>query len=380
MVDHIKILSESPIEQIWIHLSQYESKALARKLLQDRATAAGVQISAELLDAKALGVAYCLRNAREYLVPTPTEWTKRILVSYYGLMSFVSAILVADPANAYTLDALEARTKQGHGINNVVDERQPFPAAELLYLTGSGFMAAYLSAVGVELNQFTLTRNQVSDLSSLAPQEAAKLLSLDGLLARIPEVADLYGEVTGCPSLTAHCFHSSRNHEEQLAALRGGTGEGAVHHTWVGARNTRLLTPEAFSTLEIPLQDVVEAEDLLSDDRFFEGKLVGAVGGEWWDVLNLYKSAMCGSSWVKPAFGTRDMIAIHLMLLYALSIVVRYRPKRWREITEGELDSFFALIKAYLAVFNRVVPELALARITGRSVRADHPDGLSGLV
>jgi hypothetical protein len=58
-----------------------------------------------------------------------------------------------------------------------------------------------------------------------------------------------------------------------------------------------------------------------------------------------------------------------------LSIIVRYRPKLWREITEGELTQYMALLRGYLSVVDRVVPELVLGRILGREIRWAIPGG-----
>jgi len=58
------------------------------------------------------------------------------------------------------------------------------------------------------------------------------------------------------------------------------------------------------------------------------------------------------------------------MMLYELSILARYRPAVWREIIEGSLDQYRALIEAYDQVVDRVIPELALQAISGKRVTA----------
>jgi len=63
---HRTLLSEAPIEAIWLRLRQLASVTLARKLLDTRARDAGVALDAAVLDTKAEGVAFALRNAIDY--------------------------------------------------------------------------------------------------------------------------------------------------------------------------------------------------------------------------------------------------------------------------------------------------------------------------
>lgn len=75
-----------------------------------------------------------------------------------------------------------------------------------------------------------------------------------------------------------------------------------------------------------------------------------------------------------PAFGgVGEYRAICLALLYALSIMVRYRPSVWRRVQEGDHDHLRVLVEAYLAVVERVLPEQFLERITAQPVFAKQP-------
>ena len=53
------------------------------------------------------------------------------------------------------------------------------------------------------------------------------------------------------------------------------------------------------------------------------------------------------------------------MVLYALSILARYMPSAWQRIEGGDEDHYLALVKAALAVWERVLPEQFLESITG---------------
>ena len=77
---------------------------------------------------------------------------------------------------------------------------------------------------------------------------------------------------------------------------------------------------------------------------------------------------------ILPIFGgVAEYRAICVVLLYALSIVVRYRPSVWRRVQEGDLDHMRVLIEAFLAVVERVLPEQFLEKVTGQPVFAKQP-------
>ena len=62
--------------------------------------------------------------------------------------------------------------------------------------------------------------------------------------------------------------------------------------------------------------------------------------------------------------------------LYALSIMVRYMPSAWQRIEREDEDQYLALVKASLAVWERVLPEHFLESIAGESVRTAQPGSL----
>ena len=87
---------------------------------------------------------------------------------------------------------------------------------------------------------------------------------------------------------------------------------------------------------------------------------------------------MTGTCWIKPLFGSvSNIFAIHLVLLYALSILARYRPAVWREVMEGSLDHYQSIIAGYYDVFQRVLPQLALEMIGKRPVHVALPGGFN---
>lgn len=117
---------------------------------------------------------------------------------------------------------------------------------------------------------------------------------------------------------------------------------------------------------------------ILTSHSYFIGSVEVVSGNDHWhEALTLYRSPMCGTSWVRPLLGVaNDPLLIHFFALYELSIITRYRPKLWREITEGDLTEYLALLQYYLAVVDRIVPERALEAITGSRVACVQPGSL----
>jgi hypothetical protein len=62
-----------------------------------------------------------------------------------------------------------------------------------------------------------------------------------------------------------------------------------------------------------------------------------------------------------------------VVLLYALSIIVRYRPSVWRRVQEGDLDQMRVLIDAFLATVERILPHEFLEKIIGQRVIVKEP-------
>jgi hypothetical protein len=69
----------------------------------------------------------------------------------------------------------------------------------------------------------------------------------------------------------------------------------------------------------------------------------------------------------------KEYRATCVVLLYALSIVVRYRPSLWRRVQEGDLDHLQVLIEAFLFVVERILPEQFLEAVSGQRVYAKQP-------
>lgn len=371
------IVADLPIEGIWTQLSLWESQALAAKLVRTKAEGLRDAPDDAKIKRKAASLAYCLRNAREYLRGGQSAITPRVVANYYGCMWLASAILVANPSNDFDLEKLESVTKSGHGLGNIVDEHRAFPDNEFVYVRESGFFPEFLKAQGLsraDLNAVKIAGAPVRDVAGLDPDRAGRLISVVDILARIPELKGTFEYVTDRPALSFGIAHSFHNHEEAADGLEGianflGRSPHGREHTWVSLTGVAHLDQGFIEKNGPPLTEHVLRT--FADHTAWEGKLAHPADKLWWDQIKSYKSAMCGSSWIKPLLGhVDDPFSLNLMMLYELSILARYRPAVWREIIEGSLNQYRALIEAYNQVVDRVIPELALQAISGQRVTA----------
>ena len=376
----LRILSENPLDQIWTQLSLWESANLARKLIQERAGRQRVSLDSDLLERKARALSYCIRTARENIRNPFGGLTVGNVCNYYGCMWLAAATLAADPSNDVDLGRLEEFTKRGHGLGNIASIDGYFPDNEFLYVRDSGFFREFLKASGVDrttLAGIALT-GRLPAVSDMDVSQRSRLVTLDGLLARIPELSSIYEYVTGRASLTFGMHHSSWNTSEDIDdAQRENRYHSAFptrsrDYTWLDISGARPLTEEHIREYGPPLRDLEVRE--FAGNWTWQGKLFHSPDTRWYDHIELHKSAMTGTCWIRPMLvGVNDVFTLHLVLLYALSILARYRPAVWREVIEGNFDQYRSLIAGYYDVFQRVVPELALERISDRPVAVAQP-------
>lgn len=378
----IRILSENPLEQLWLHLSKWESQTLAHKLIVERAQREGRSLAPGLAEAKAQGLAYCLRNAREYLRGPESSFNKRLLNGYYGLMALIGAVLIADPATKYDLPRFEEATKMGHGLNNIDDPTEAFPDAQKVFVTEDGLLVRYLRSVGIDTTDLKLT-GRIRTTKDLQGEQRERLLSLDSLLAGVPELHEIYHEVTGRPPLSVELHWASDLNPDPdgLAGAylkaRGELGSSDPYPggVWLSTGYPGVLTEElAREHLRLPFSRYQSYTDEVTDKTSLAGFLECPENEPWTQHIPLYRSVMTADSFSRPLLGKIfDPLVRHYLLMYALSIIVRYRPSVWREVSEGRHDASLALLTYYHEAFTRVVPQIALERVAGAEVMTMQP-------
>jgi hypothetical protein len=134
--------------------------------------------------------------------------------------------------------------------------------------------------------------------------------------------------------------------------------------------DTGRLTKEDIALFPGPISEITEVASQ-SPGRHFRVAVDHPSKPVHWHALRIHQSPFVPQALIRPIFGNIDEYrAICVVLLYALSIIVRYRPSIWRRVQEGDLDQMRVLIEAFLAVVERVLPEQFLEKVTGQRVFA----------
>jgi hypothetical protein len=370
----VRLYTEDPIESLWEYLSLYESSVLASKLIQEKANLQGINLSTEDLEAKSTALAYCLRNARENITFQSPSLTTRATANYYGCLWLICAVIVGEPHNCIDLRRLESFTKGGHGLQNVEDESANFPDSEFVYVRNSGLLPEILKFEGLEEGAIKklCPEKKIKDVKSTSAEDRDLLVSLNDLFARIPELKNIYKAVTGRNPLWVVVMEDA---QELVLRARIGTE----------LPDTRTVAVRLHGSQEMSKEEVEELESPVTDLEFKDDAWVGKISCNeeqpWSTSCTNYHSTLAGTSyiWIKRLLKSINSgLVIHLMLLYELSILARYRPAVWREILEGKYSEYRGLIQAYNRLFARVVPELVLGRLVGKSVHVISPGGLFG--
>lgn len=362
------LLSETPIDAIWLRLKQFQSVRLAERLVAERATREGIPLEKDAIEHKAQGLAFTLRNAADYFMASQTRpVSQRVLGLYYGAMAFAFSEMLARPDGAKTLAEIEERTKQGHGLYAIDGETGDF--GDILVGTiRSGFFGQWLATIGIPMDEVPAAKPKShGDAMALAGET---VISLEGLFARIPELSDLFLDIFEGPAWWLEPDYD----QEANAGMHTAGVRPVVTRTYAILKDaSKRLGVEDVAGFPGPIS---ELQPLPSSPRArrFRAAIDHDPRQIWWNALPLHHSPLGPTGLIKPIFGAvGEYRAICFVLLYTLSIIVRYRPSVWRRVQEGDLDHVRVLIEAFLEVVERVLPEQFLAIVTGEQISAKQP-------
>jgi hypothetical protein len=256
---HRLLLSEEPIEAIWLRIRQLQSVTLAKKLIERRALADGVQLDEAVIQSKAEGVAYALRNASDYFqTKEGRNVSQRILNLYYGSLAFAFAEMLAAPKGTKTLSEIENSTKVGHGLYTLDGFGNGLE--QIAVGVFAGFFPAWTASVGSSIGAIPPKKaRRFEDLAAYAP---ASWVSVETLFASIPEVADLFSDIfEGKPMWVRPVYDQAANGGCLFSA--GGSRLREVIYssltTRAGSQGRTLLCSRASSVRSRKLRQTVPA-------------------------------------------------------------------------------------------------------------------------
>jgi hypothetical protein len=361
------LLADEPIEAIWLRLRQLQSVTLARKMIEARARTERVDLDADSLQSKAQGVAYALRNASDYFQAKDGQtFSQRVLNLYYGSLSFAFAEMLAAPRGAKALSDIEDSTKAGHGLYTV-DGTSDGLEQIVVGVLASGFFPAWAKSIGAPITEFPKSKPRRFDDLASAPEHS--WLTIEALFASIPELSDLFSNIfPSKPRWVMPVHDQMANHRSSLFSQPKPTTSSYI----LLVDETGRLTKEDMALFPGPISEIGEVSSE-GHGRHFRAAVAHTSEEIWRDKIDIHHSPFLQDALILPIFGViGEYRAISVVLLYALSIIVRYRPSVWRRVQEGDLDHMRVIIEAFLAVVERILPEQFLAKVTGQRIVAKH--------
>jgi hypothetical protein len=188
------------------------STRLCRQIISSRTS----QLSKEVLDSKAEGVASSIRSALGFWESSPVGLNARILSRYYALLQISIAEQVASVDPTLNLKEVQKHTEQGgHGLSAVSKLTDTFPFGYMVACRTSGHFDSYCKFRAFDIRNFSIEKNP-KNWEKLTSEDQAKLVSLADLFHRVPELRTMIPECLGVPPLSFQIFYALRNHVTRL--------------------------------------------------------------------------------------------------------------------------------------------------------------------
>ena len=194
-----RLTAENPLDAVVARLQQFTSRTLARKLVQRRAETENVLLTCAEAETKAIGIAYSMRSALDYVVSTPRDpLNKRVLGLYYGTMALAQAELLASPSGPNDLDTVEAMTRDGHGLFALPASNGGFADLHVGVLN-RGFLPQWVEFLEHDISGYPKRNKRPKSVADLEKLPPGMHCLLRDLFASMPEIDDLFTEVFGEP-------------------------------------------------------------------------------------------------------------------------------------------------------------------------------------
>jgi hypothetical protein len=383
-----RIVAEDAQEALRLRLRRMTSATICRRMLSLKHPT----LAAEIIDQKAEGVASAVRSALGYWEGSAAALNAKILSLYYFALQISIAEEVANADPDSTLESIQKHTEQGHGLATVRSLESTFPNHYYISALQSGHFGAYCKSTGIDLTGIAFDSRPRS-WSKMKEEDKRRLVTLTDLLRRIPELRNLLCECLEQPPLSFHIVHSTKNMERQASSHAaafnptfrrdpathqpsGVTSDATTYLTFATGFGGEGITPDYLSGLGLPITNIVSETDVVTKRPEIIGEYAHPAAENWYQSLPLYHSNV-GTSLIVPIWGrVRDIVVVHFMTLYALSIVVRYLPSIWFEIENGSLDHIRALLEHYVTVADVVLPKCGVERIAGIGVSLVYPGSI----
>jgi len=364
----LRLTAEKPIDAIWARLERLASVRLAAKIVERRWNREET-LQPKTLKAKAEGVAYSVRSGVEYFRRSDGESLSRRIVSlYYGVIALASAEMLASPSGPSDLDEVEGFTKAGHGLYALTSAGDELGTLKVGVLS-RGFYPNWVNFLGGDVSGYP--KQKAGSDSDLARLDATTHSTMAGLFSSIPELGDLFLEIFNQePSWVIP--HSDMDANGALSGFRAAREAGATYIRLLDASGR--VSQARLESAGWPLAEITPVQD--EDGQSTFRARVDHVGYSTWHgaVPIHYSPFLASGALILPGLAGAEAYRTNaLVVLYALSIAVRYLPSIWRRVEGGDSDQYLILVRTAIEIFERVLPEAFLESITGEHIVARQP-------
>lgn len=343
--NHINIIEENPLQQIYTQLESLTSRSVARQAVMYHSAGDKTIIGGDIVSAKAEGISYLVQNAIDYYDRASTNnMTQRLLNLYYGTVALMEAEMLVYGDQYSNLSEIENVTKSGHGMmtfGNAVDLNDFY-----IGVLDKGLFQAWLSHRGINTSDFPESRKKA--------EKSEFNISLDDLFRHIPELQNVMQEAEAGykPYFLFPSYDSSLNY---TSGLRKPVYERKYQGSYVDFLNLDGPTDYDWEETLIqsflaPITIIGKFEDISSKSQGWRTFVKHKKNGYHYESYHTHKG-LSASMVIAPLFERNDDWEVFaVMILYSLSIIVRYMPNLWARILHGDLDYY----KAILYQFSRV--------------------------
>lgn len=195
--------------------------------------------------------------------------------------------------------------------------------------------------------------------------------TLIGLFSHVPELEELLRMVSSTPiNWLTFNYDSEANGSFRFNSEKSRDSYVSINDISCSK------TVEDIAKLGLPLEQIEYIQSEYPGLHF--KALVRHPDHEFWHgAVKLHHSPFTTSSYIIPIFGdVSEYRCITTVILYALSILVRYRPSIWREVASGKYEDYLVLTGEFLSVFERLAPEKFLAALLDSKVSVVQPGSM----
>lgn len=357
-------------EATWLRLNRLTSAQLCTKIIKEN----NPDLHEDIIRKKAEGMSSTVRSAFGYWNTKEGGLNSKILSRYYAILQITLAEQIASKDPKADIGYVQKHTEAGHGLFLFRDEQIKFPENMLIGCLNSGHFTSYLRNLNLPIKQYASEKRP----KKREDIDFAKVISLPALLSRIPELQGVVGEYLNRNPMSFQFGYSDKNVFMQRERMEANLNKDEnITYAYVYSESLETTADElnkyGFEIKNIRSDDT----DRENGKACFIGDVHHPANTIWWDYVESYKSNYCGTSVIVPFWEIKDPFVLHLTVLYAFSIIVRYLPEMWYEIEYGKDDYFRALLEHYLVVVDNVLPRLALERLTGVRLSVSQAGGFN---